>query len=356
MIYTRERRKINYISKRGKLMKFLSYYILITILFTSITFNSIALEESNSIPLKDSMDKSISTDSSTTDGLDDSSNPDDSQSKSEETDDVAESTSNDESFDKPAANDDNSKEEVDDISSEVNISDDDEYIDSAIDWLNENYDDTSFDSSNDMTNIETVKTEIKIEKDIGNISIGEKVIVESEKSEEVSIDNLEFIPSMDLKKVKFTIEKLEDIPEEITEEPILNGSIYVYLDIKLTSNDVYLHEEEIESLKFQFKVNKSWVYENNIDINSIKLFRYNSQWQPLVTIFIDEDDVYFFFEAESPGFSIYTVVGTEIVEGSPDIILNKPFIPLNGWLAIIGIVLIMLVAIVYKLKFIYKEE
>ena len=50
------------------------------------------------------------------------------------------------------------------------------------------------------------------------------------------------------------------------------------------------------------------------------------------------------------------MVGTEIVEGSPDIILNKPFIPLNGWLAIIGIVTIMLVAIVYKLKFIYKED
>jgi PGF-pre-PGF domain-containing protein len=337
MKFTRERKKIDYNTKRGKLMKFMCFFILITILFTSLSFNCIAIEEENSIPLKNTIDKSVDTEGSTTDDSDDS-------------------TSNDDTSDKQVENDEKSEEEIDDISDNVNTIEKEKYIDYSVDWLNENYDETISNKSNNIENKNYVKNETKIEKNIGNISVGEKVIVESEKSEQVSIDSLEFISSTDLKDVKFSIERLEDIPEEIIEDPILNASVYVYLDIKLTSHDVYLHEEEFESIKFQFKVNKSWIYENNIDINSIQLFRYNNQWQPLLTIIIDEDDVYFYFEAESPGFSIYTVVGTEIVEGSQDIIINKSLIPINGWIAIIAIVTIMLLTIVYKFKFIYKEN
>jgi PGF-pre-PGF domain-containing protein len=201
--------------------------------------------------------------------------------------------------------------------------------------------------------VEDIKT---VEKQIGDVLLGDKIIVETEKSNHMSIKKVEFSTSNDFNNVTFSIKKLDEKPIDIPEKPLEDCLSYVYLDIKLTSNDVYMHENEFEFLKFHFKINKSWINENNIDLDSVKLYRFNNDWQQLFTILIDEDDLYFYFEAESPGLSIYTVVGTEIVEGSPDIIINNTFIPLNAWIAIIGIVIIVMITMVYKLKFIYKED
>ena len=315
----RESKKIEYLAKKGLFRKLICYYILVVILLTSITLTSNAqMELSIPVPkIKD--DTSSNSDSSTTVTKDDTSSTSDSTTVTKDAE--------------------------------------DKYIDTAVDWLNDNYDNaSSYDNSNDKKNIETTKIEIKVEKEIGNISVGEKVIVKSEESEQISIDSLEFVPSTNLKKVKFTIAKLEDKPEEITEEPTVNGTIYVYLDIKLTSNDTYLHEEEFESMKFEFKVEKTWIDENNIDKETVTLVRYHDGWQPLKTIILSEDDNYMYYESETPGLSTYTVVGTQIVEASPALIKEKTVIPITGWIAIISISSMILIGVVYKLRFVYKSE
>jgi PGF-pre-PGF domain-containing protein len=210
--------------------------------------------------------------------------------------------------------------------------------------------------NNDESQYILKNDEIIIEKNIGDISIGYTVNIKSGRSNDTSIKSLEFKTKADFNNVNLSITKLNEKPVDIIENPIGNCTSYVYLDIKLTSNDVYMHEEEFEFLKFQFKVYKSWMENNNIELESITLVRFHNEWQPLPTIFLFEDEFYLYFEAESPGLSIYTVVGTEIVEGSPDLIINRSFIPINGWIAIIVFVSIMLLTIVYKLKFIYKDE
>jgi PGF-pre-PGF domain-containing protein len=198
--------------------------------------------------------------------------------------------------------------------------------------------------------------EITVEKEIGNITLGEKVTVKPQKSNETSIVGVEFVTSIDIENVKFTVATLNDKPVEITEEPKVNGIMYKYLDIKLTSNDIYLHEEEFETIKFEFKVEKTWIYDNNIDKNTITLIRYNNGWKDLTTILLQEDDNFIYYEAETPGLSTYTVVGTQIVEASPSIIKEKVLMPLTGWIAIIAITTIILIMVIYKLGFIYKTE
>jgi PGF-pre-PGF domain-containing protein len=197
--------------------------------------------------------------------------------------------------------------------------------------------------------------EIIIKKDLGDITTGVTVNVESDK-EEISIKSLEFETTGNYENVNYTIKKLDDKSADILEEPMDNCTVYVYLDIKLTTNEIYMHEEEFEYIKFQFKVNKSWIKNNNIDLESITLVRFNNGWHPLPTLFFYEDEHFIYFEAESPGLSIYTVVGTEIVEGSHDLVINKPAIPLNGWFAIISFISITLVAVIYKLKLVYSED
>ena len=310
----RESKKIEYLAKKGLFRKLICYYILVVILLSSI--NLVCSEEMKlTIPAPKIKDDTSTT--STTETKDDTSTT--------------------------------STTEIKDV--------EDKYIDTAVDWLNDNYDNaSSYNNSNDKKNIETTKIEIKVEKEIGNISVGEKVIVKSDKSEQISIDSLEFVPSTDLKKVKFSVAKLEDKPEEVTGEPTVNGTIYVYLDIKLTSNDTYLHEEEFVSMKFKFKVEKTWIDENNIDKETVTLVRYHDGWQHLKTILLSEDDDYVYFESETPGLSTYTVVGTQIVEASPALIKEKTVMPLTGWIAIISLSSLILIGVVYKLRFVYKSE
>nr|WP_321498727.1 PGF-pre-PGF domain-containing protein [uncultured Methanolobus sp.] len=57
-----------------------------------------------------------------------------------------------------------------------------------------------------------------------------------------------------------------------------------------------------------FKVKRSWVEENEIDISSITLFRYTDDlWQKLPTETVEETDEYFIFESETPGFSSFAI-------------------------------------------------
>jgi len=233
----------------------------------------------------------------------------------------------------------------------------DEAINSAVDWLKDNYDNhSSYDNVMNSKEEDSINIEIKVEKKIGNISVGENVIVRSDKSDQISIDKVEFVTSTDCKNVIFTVAKLEDKPKEINEEPISNGIIYKYLDIKLTSNGTYLHEEEFKSMKFEFKVEKTWIINNNIDKETVILMRFHDGWQHLSTILLHEDDNYIYYESETPGLSTYTVVGTQIVEASPALVKERSSLPLTGWIAIIMITSIILITVVYKLRFIYKTE
>jgi len=66
-----------------------------------------------------------------------------------------------------------------------------------------------------------------------------------------------------------------------------------------------------------FTVDKSWITKNNIDEASIALYRYSDDtWHKLVTRKIAEDANSLQFEAETPGFSPFAVIGKE-VEGDP---------------------------------------
>ena len=87
------------------------------------------------------------------------------------------------------------------------------------------------------------------------------------------------------------------------------------MDIKLTTDEEYVEEDQVESLKFEFKVEKSWITDNNIDKITVRLMRYHDgEWQTLNTTLQIEDETYVYYEAETPGCSTFAVVGSRVVE------------------------------------------
>jgi hypothetical protein len=76
-----------------------------------------------------------------------------------------------------------------------------------------------------------------------------------------------------------------------------------------------ISSDSAENVMIHFKVSKQWIEENNIDLSTIRMTRYHGdQWNNLPTTQENEDGEYFYFYAETPGFSIFNVVGDEISE------------------------------------------
>ena len=194
-------------------------------------------------------------------------------------------------------------------------------------------------------------------KALGNISKGERTKITPGNSEETSIYSVDFTPSTDLGEVTLSITKLEGKPEEIIEKPtIINQTIYVYLDIKLISDDGYVGEDKTESMKFEFKVAKTWINENNIDKETVILKRYHDEWQNLTTTYLSEDDTYVYYEAETPGLSTFAVVGSELIESSASYVEEAPEVP---WILNMGIIAsssTMLFVVLFKARYIYLDE
>ena len=75
---------------------------------------------------------------------------------------------------------------------------------------------------------------------------------------------------------------------------------------------VSVEPTNVEEGTITFNVSKEWLAENNIDKNSVKLMKYvNGKWIPLETRIIGENERYVYYEAKTPGFSVYAITGGE---------------------------------------------
>jgi len=247
------------------------------------------------------------------------------------------------------------EEEIIETKSEQSVEPKEEPEDKTIELIDETKYKTYDDNGDDDDTLEIIVS--KVERELGNISKGERKKITTENSEKVSICSVDFTPSADLGEVKLSVTKIEGKPEDIIEEPtIINQTIYVYLDIKLISDEGYVGENKTESMKFEFKVARTWINENNIDKETVILKRYHDEWQTLTTKLLSEDDTYIYYEAETPGLSTFAVVGSELVESSASYVEEVPEMP---WILNIGIIAsssTMLFVVIFKARYIYLDE
>jgi len=110
--------------------------------------------------------------------------------------------------------------------------------------------------------------------------------------------------------VKISVEKLVEKPA--VPEP--RALVYHFISV----TPVNIKDEDIAEAKIKFKVEKSWITQNNISVNTIALLRFsNNTWNKLTTTKVSEDANYAYFEAETPGFSYFAISGEKIVLAPP---------------------------------------
>ena len=87
-----------------------------------------------------------------------------------------------------------------------------------------------------------------------------------------------------------------------------SGRVYHYFEI----STVNITDSNIENTTIEFKVNNSWIVNNNVDQDSITLNRYTTQWTALPTTKKSNDGNYAYYFAETPGFSLFAITGSEV--------------------------------------------
>jgi len=191
------------------------------------------------------------------------------------------------------------------------------------------------------------------EEELGNVTSGEEKEIIPENSDETGIDTIDFTPASNLTDVKISVAKLKAKPEDVTDLPTTK-TLYIYLDIELTSDDTSIDDEDVETLKINFKVGKTWITSNNIDKQKVSLLRYHDgAWETLTTTYLNEDGTYVYYEAQLSGTSTFAVVGEIIIVEEEEPAEELPVL----WIVLIVIlVIIIIIGLLFKTGYLYVEE
>jgi PGF-pre-PGF domain-containing protein len=219
------------------------------------------------------------------------------------------------------------------------------------------------DSTNNQENDNNINSneniEITLEGYLGNISKQSNITLKTSNNEQnkTTIIQITFTPSSNQTNVKLIVSDLKEKPAEIKNEMILSKSkkLYKYLDVKLLADETYIGESGISSMDFIFTVEKKWITDQNLDKFSITMMRYhNDTWQKLNTYYLNETETIIYYKTETPGLSVFAVVGGNIVEGSDAIINESIQIPWWFSFGIIASSSTILGVVIIKKRFIYR--
>ena len=136
-------------------------------------------------------------------------------------------------------------------------------------------------------------------KKIEPIEAGENVSVTFEA---MNVTRIIINANNTISNVEVAIAQLEEPPNTTN----VSGILYCYFNVTATN----LTDNDIANATIEFRVNKTWINENNIDEATITLSRYSdNNWSALPTAKINEDNTSLYFEAITPGFSLFAISG-----------------------------------------------
>jgi len=146
-----------------------------------------------------------------------------------------------------------------------------------------------------------------IEKDVPLVKTGVWVYVYVGETKSLNIYSMavnliEFSLLEEANNVMIIVEQIE------TPSVSKAGKVYNYFEISKEN----FENSQVDSAKVSFKVEKSWLIDNQISSEGVVLFRYNSGWNELTTAFDREDELNYYYSASTPGFSMFAI-GSKIV-------------------------------------------
>lgn len=143
------------------------------------------------------------------------------------------------------------------------------------------------------------------------------------KEESNAIETIKFTPLKNAGGILATVEVLKDTSALMGSAP--QGMVYQNMNIWVGKTG-FATSDNIADVKVEFKVEKSWIEDNDIVVSTIRLCRHHDDvWNPLPTKKNGEDDKYIYFESETPGFSPFAITGGKVdVSPEKESIVTEP--------------------------------
>jgi PGF-pre-PGF domain-containing protein len=159
--------------------------------------------------------------------------------------------------------------------------------------------------------------EISETQSLASILAGSTGILTYLQEDKLGIQKISITAKDELKSVIITVKAHTDKPAEVTTPA---GVVYSYLTITaLNVNETSLTKAEIN-----FKINKTWIIENNIDKTTVALNRFkDNAWEKLPTQLLSEDNQYVYYSAETPGFSVFAITAEKVKGETPVVVCNN---------------------------------
>jgi PGF-pre-PGF domain-containing protein len=144
---------------------------------------------------------------------------------------------------------------------------------------------------------------------IERLKAGEEKIFEVPAAVDIPISQLKIKAKKDFYFADIILKPISK-PADLVEPP---GTVFSYIEV----TPKYVTSEDIEYVDFDFKVKKSWITAENIDEDTVALYRFTDTWNKLPTSKAREDADYIYYTARSPGFSYFAISGEEVTPAPP---------------------------------------
>ena len=114
--------------------------------------------------------------------------------------------------------------------------------------------------------------------------------------------------------VEITVAQHPERPVQVEPVPAIAGRpeqrVYNYIEVNHTN----IANSNVRSANITFEVRKPWLRENRINATTVSLSRYDMNWTRLKTAVVNESADSVYYEAESPGLSIFAIVGEQLLQ------------------------------------------
>jgi len=164
--------------------------------------------------------------------------------------------------------------------------------------------------------------------------------------------------------IEVTVSRHSEKPSVIDEKPDgrLTGEVYQYLEVRPINIG-----ELSGDVAFEFRVDKVWIAENSISIDTVRLNRFViEKWEALDTVEADADETHtsdnYYFYSSSPGFSYFAITGEKVTAfaaiaeaiSPPELIIEIGEYEVNVWFFVS--IALFIIILVLLLKFIFKKK
>lgn len=146
---------------------------------------------------------------------------------------------------------------------------------------------------------------------VTQITPQQPAIIETKNPDDVKIEKIEIEVTNPVNNVEVTITRTFSQPTDvaISASSATDEKVYTYLKIEKTNID----DSDVKNVKIRFKVEKSWLTNNNIDASTVALKRYeNGVWGTLTTNKVSEDGTYVYYEAISAKLSVFAIIAKQL--------------------------------------------